>query len=376
MKRETVASIVKAFIALAVIAALAFVIVYQNKDKQLGGEVSVLKNGEGASRPIEGYSVGQTLPFGDKALLLATNTFMLLDKNGRGQMREVSFSAPRARAAGKYIAAYDGGGKNFVLYKNDSELYDIKTEDDISAATVNENGYAAVACREEGGGTSITVYNDKGKPFYVWNLSSGQFVAMDLSADNTRLCISSISDDPAELRGEITVVRLDSEEKCASCAKEDEVYFDVRINRDYTVMALGSGQLDYYNADGTLRWSLPYDGKTLRCADIDDPDMAVLCYASADSRFFGSSTQVEVINRLGEISAQASFDGLCENLSVNGDSFAASAGKKIFIYNRKCELENEISSNSAVKKMSLLKNGSAFVLSGSGGSIINGREAR
>lgn len=372
MKKETLISIARVLIALALIAVLIFVIIYQNRDKELGGRIDVLNGGGEEARGIEGYSLGQTAPLGDKAVLLTTNTLILLDKNGGGDTVGVSLATPRASVRGKYIAAYDEGGKSFALYKNDNQVYALKAESEIISAVVNSQGYAAVACQESGGAVRITVYNGKGKAFYTWRLGSGQFVAMDLSDDNTNMVISSLRDEREETRGELTFVTLDKEDKLAAAVKKDEIYFDLRMNRDHTVLALGSEQLDYYNSDGTLRWSLPYDGKTLRCADIGDTGMAVLCYASVGSGLLGNSTQVEVVNRKGEITASTTFDGLCDCLSVNGGRFAASAGKKVYIYNEKCELEHELSSNSAVKKLSLYKNGaSVFVLSGSGGSIIS-----
>ncbi|MGN1098015.1 MAG: hypothetical protein ACI4SS_03860, partial [Clostridia bacterium] len=86
----------------------------------------------------------------------------------------------------------------------------------------------------------------------------------------------------------------------------------------------------------------------------------------------GNSTDIEIVNRLGEITASGSFDGLSECLSVNGDLFAVSAGKKIYIYNQKCELQKELTSDSSPKRISLFKSGKAvFALSGSGGSIVS-----
>lgn len=372
MKKETVASILKFAIALVIIAALIFVVIYQNRNASIGGEINIFRGDGEDSRGIEGYSVGRTVPFGDKVLLVTTNTLLLLDSRGRGETQSVSFSDPEISVSGRYIMAYNGGGKLLSLYRDDKLVYEKRADAEIISAVVNENGYCAVAYQEEVGQTNITVYNAGGTAFYSWNLGSGQFIGMDLSADNTHLVISSLSDAADEMIGELSFIRLDSEEKQAIGSKNDEIYFDVHMNRDYSVLALGSQQLDYYNPDGSVRWSLPYNGKTLRSADISDPNMIVLCYTAADSGLLGNSTEIEVINRLGEITASTSFDGLCERLSVNGDRFAASAGKKIFIYDKKCELKRELSSNSAVKGMSLFKDGkTVFALSGSGGSIIS-----
>ena len=371
MKKSTIASILKFAIALVLIVALVFVVIYQNRNATIGGEVSIFKGDGENARGIEGYSVGRTTAFGDKVLLLTTNTLLLLDRRGRGEPVNVSFSDPEFSVSGRYILAYNADGRLMSLYKDGKNIYDKRTDADIISAVVNENGYCAVAYQEEIGETHIMVYKNDGTAFYSWNLGSGQFIGMGLSADNTRLVISSLSDDTDSMRGELSFIRLDSEEKQAVGSAPDEIYFDLHVNRDYSVLALGSQQLDYYNADGTLRWSLPYNGKTLRNADISNPDMTVLCYTAADSGLVGNSTEVEIISRLGEVIASTSFDGLCENLSVNGDRFAVSAGKKILIYNRRCELKRELSSNSAVKRMSLFGDGkTVFALSSSGGSLI------
>lgn len=372
MRKVTLASVLKIGIALLLIAALVFVIIYQNRDKEMGGRIEIFKgNGENA-RGIEGYSLGRTAPFGDKALLVTTNTMLLLDNRGRGETMEISLSAPEVSVCGRYILTYNSKGRQVTLYRDEKEIYETRSDDDVISAVVNEEGYAAVAYGGEGGETRIVVYNAEGEAFYTWTLGSGQFVSMDLSADSTHMVISSLNDNTEALIGELSFIRLDSEEKKAAASQEDEMYFKVKMNRDYSVLALGSKQLDAYNADGSLRWTLPYDGRTLLSADISDPDMAVICTSSADSGLAGNSTEVEVVNRLGEVTASTRFDGLCESLSVCGDHFAASAGKKIFVFDKKCALKRELSSTSAIKSLTLFRDGkTVFVLSGSGGSVIS-----
>ncbi len=372
MKKETKASILKFFTAIVLMVILVFVIAYQNRDRSLDGVINIFGSQSiNDARGIEGYGGAVTAPLGSKAVLVTTNTFLLMDENGRGESKEISVANPELWVCGSYALVYDGGGKDFTLYEKDTEVYRGKSERPIISAKVNKNGYVIVAAEDSGGQTEINVYNSKGTAFYSWNLGSGEFIDMDLCADNSRMVISSVADDEEELRGELTVVRLDREKKLASGFKTDEIYFSVVLNRDYTVTALGSEQLDFYNSDASLRWSLSYDGKLIRCADIRNPDMLVLCYAAADSGLIGNSTHVELINRMGEITASVGFDGLCEQLSVNGDRFAASAGKQIYVYNSQCRCEREYTADSSVKRLALLKNGkSVFVLSGSDGNIL------
>ncbi len=373
MKKETKGKISRAVTAVIISAILIFVIAYQNRDKSLKGEiVSILETGsKDETRSIEGYAGANVFPYGSKAALVTTNTLMLMDEKGKGKAEDISVPSPQSVCSGDYILICDRGGRSFTLYDGTKEVYSAKTECDIISGRVNRNGYAAVAEELSGGNTEIIVYNAKGEAIYSWTMGSGEFVDMDLCADNTRLAISSVGDSQDKLMGEITVVRLDMTEKAASGFETDEIYFNVKINRDYTVSALGSEKLDLYNSDGSRRWSLSYDGRTLLGADISSPDRMILCCQSASSGLGGNSTEVEVVNRMGEITASTVFDGLCEHLCVSGKLFAVSAGKRIFIYDEKCTLKNELLSDYAVKGLALFKDGnSAFVLSGSGGNII------
>lgn len=373
MKKETKGKISKVLSAVLILAALIFVIAYQNRDVSLSdGLDSILSSsGKGDGRSIEGYAGASTFPLGKKTALVTTNTLMLTDESGSSKALDISIPTPQTDNAGSYILICDRNGRSFYLYDETKEIYSLKTESPIIKGSVNQNGYAAVACEITGGDTEILVYNPKGEAIYSWNLSSGEFVNMDLCADNTRLAVSSVSDTQDELRGEITVVRLDRTEKAASGFETDEIYFNISINRDYTVAALGSRQLDFYNSDGSKRWSLSYDGRTLLGADISSADMMILCCQSASSGLIGNSTDIEVVNRMGKITATANLDGLCEGLSKNGKRFAVSAGKRVYIYDEKCTVERELLSDFAVKGLALYKSGkSAFVLSGSTGKTI------
>ncbi len=359
--------------ALLILAALIFIIAYQNRDRSIGGEiVNILSGGAGENgRVVEGYAGGIALPFGKKALLVTTNTLMLMDENGSGKAVDISVPSPAAAVGGDYIIVYDRGGRSFTMYSETKEIYSGKTEMPIIAAKVNVNGYAVIAGEAMGGDTEITVYNPDGKAIYVWQLSSGEFVDVDLCDDNSRMVISSVGNSADELRGELSIVRLDSAERMASGFETDEIYFNVKINRDYTVTALGSERLDLYNSDATRRWSLDYGDRTLLGADISRPDKMIICCGSAASGLMGNSTEIELVNRMGEVTASAVFDGLCEHLSRSGSFFAASAGKRIYVFDEKCRKQKEIVADFGVKGLALFKKGdAAFVLSGSAGSIV------
>lgn len=372
-KKDIKTSVIRAIVAIVIFAALVFVIVYQNHDRSIGNEIINLMGGSKGEdgRSIEGYAGGVALPYKGKALLVTTNTFMLMDDNGGSDVLDISVPSPAAEASGDYILVYDREGRDFSLYSGSKLVYSKRTETPIIAGRLNQNGYVLIAGEVLGGDTEITVYNSKGEPIYLWTLASGEFVDMDISPDNARMVISSVSDAEDELRGELTVVRLDSTERLASGHESDEIYFRVKINRDYTISALGSEKLDLYNSDGKRRWSLDYNGRTLLSADISNPDMMVLCCESAASGLVGTSTEIEVVNRMGEVTASTSSDGLCERLSVNGSYLAISAGKKIYIYDEKCRLQKELLADFGVKGLALFKKGNAaFVLSGSAGSIV------
>lgn len=370
MKKETKAAVVKALTAAVIMIVLIFVILYQNRDLSLGSAEILVGGGEG-SRVIEGYGGGVTAAVGKKNLLVTTNTFLLMDENGKGKAIDISVSNPEVWVCGDYILIYDSGAHQFILYEGSKLVYESRFEADIISAKVNEKGYVIIAGEENSGETTVMVHNKNASPIYSWRLGSGEFVDMDLCADNSRMVISSVDSGEEELRGCLTVVALDSEEKMAACFKSDEIYFNVVINRDHTIAALGSEQLDFYNSDASIRWSLDYGGKTLRNANILNSDAAVLAFASADSGLMGNSTQIEVVNRLGEITASAGIDGLSESLSVNGDMFAVSAGKKVYIFTDKCELKRELTCSSQPKSISLFKSGRAvFALSSGSGSIV------
>ena len=105
MKRETLASVFKIGAAVLLIAVLAFVIVYQNRKTGLGSRIEIFKGDGEDSRGIEGYSLGRTMPFGGRALLVTTNTMLLLDEKGRSEALDISLSDPEISSVDTKIEA-------------------------------------------------------------------------------------------------------------------------------------------------------------------------------------------------------------------------------------------------------------------------------
>lgn len=372
MNKEKIKHIIKNASAIIVILSMLVIIYYLNRDLDIfngtdESEGVVTETQEGSS----GFFVGDAARLDDEVVHVSTTSMSIFDEDGEGEKISIALSEPVLFTEGDYAVCYNKNSTDVTVYKRIKECYSIKTKNKIIRAKVNDNGYLFLATEKEGYNCECMVYNKSGEPVFKWDVSKSQFLDGDINSQNNAIAISLATAGNQKLLGEILILDITEAEKIERHSKDSEVYFSIDYNMNNTLTAVGSSSLEYYNSDGSKKWSYSYKDKTLLKADITNPDMMVLAFEQSGSGVKGNSTKVVTINRLGREIGEKTFDYIADDISVSKSSVAIAFGKEIYIADRELDIEKRMLSESGVKKIVLFDDEDyVFVISGSGGKII------
>ncbi len=373
MNKQKILGILKNAAAIVVILAMFVVIFYQNRDRDIfkfGKEESseLISKSQDDEESFFGGDIGRLK---EKVAFLTTTAFTVIDKDSSSKSYPIAMSEPLVHTEGEWAACYEIDSKEVTVFKEETQAYNIQTDNKIISAKVNKNGYLFAVTEKEGYNCECMVYNRSGEAIFKWDVSKSEFLDGDINSANNAIAISLASAGDKKLLGEVFLIDITTAEVINKETFDSEIFYSLNFNNNDTYTLLGNNSLTYFNSDGTKRWSYDFGKKTLVKADVSNHDTLVLAFSSSGTIVEGSSTDIKVINRLGKVVAEKSYDGMIDAISRNDDCVALAFGKKIYVTNGKLRERKTIETDYSIKKMVIYEdNKHLFVLGNSGGKVI------
>lgn len=372
MNKDKIIKIIKNTLSVIVILALFIIIYYQNRDSNL------FQFGENSSKPqqtnqnsIAGFSNACISKAGNNVAVLTSSSFSLNDLDGGSQTFEVALSSPALHTKGEYSVCFDLNAYDIFVLKEAKESYRIKTDNRIISAKVNRNGYLFVATEKDGYNCECLVYNRNGEAIFKWDISKSEFLDGDINGDNNTIILSLTSSENKKLHGEILQINITNAKIIKEHTYDSMVFFSLNFNTNDTYLALGSNCLKYFNTDGSEKWTYDYNGKKLLKADVSNHDNMVLAFSGSGEMYDGNFTDVIIINRLGQVLGEKTYQGSADDISVGSSYIAVAIDKQIFISSSEFEQKKKLNTEYSIKNIVLFNNDSTvFALGSSNGEIL------
>lgn len=371
MNKQKIFTILKNVVAVIVVIAMFIIVYYQNRDRDIfkfgKDESSKLLANSQNSGAFYGGDIGR---LDDKVVFLTTTNFAVVNKKGEAESYPMAISDPNLHVRGDWSACYDADSKEIVVFKKEAQSYTVKTNNKIIGAKMNKNGYLFAVTEKEGYNCECLVYNRKGEAIFKWDVSKNEFLDGDINSTNDTMALSLASAGDNKLVGEVFLIDITTAEVIRKETFDSEIFYSLNFNGDDTYTLLGNASLAYFNSDGTKRWSYKFGDEALMKADISKNDSLILAFSSTNIAK-GKSTDVKIINSLGEVVSEKNYTGTIDAISQNDDSIALAFGNKVYVTNSKLREKKQTEAEFNIKKMVLYKDGKhIFVLGNSGGNVI------
>ncbi len=374
MNREKIIKIIKNVVAVIVMISMFIIIYYQNRDRDIfkfgKSESSKLLAANQENLSGDAFARSDAQQLGSKVAFITPSSFSVLDKKGKGDVFDIAFTKPCLHTNGEYAAIYDEGTTGITVYKMNRQVYSVSTDNKIVKATVNANGYLLVTTEKEGYNCECVVYNKDGEAIFKYDISSSEFLDGMVNYSNNAIVLSVATAKGSKLYGELVFIDITTAKVKKRHTVESQLFYTLQLYKNDTCAAFSNSSLIYMNSDGSQKWKYDYSDRTLLKADVTDPDMMVLAFSPKGSIVHGTSTDVKVIDRLGSVIAEKSYDGNLEDISMSDDALALAFDKKIIIVDEKLNEKKNIESESSIKRIALYNNEKHVLVIGSSDSKI------
>ncbi len=178
---------------------------------------------------------------------------------------EVDFPCtdPLLSASGRYILAAERGGQSVKLIRGRKVIYDMKTDGEIITVSVNKKGTFAVVTKERGYKGRLQVFSPRGKELYAWHSAEQNILAAAVSEDNKKIAVSVVNmQEPGRLSAVYQFDMKETAPRILDVGSENAV--SNLLYNGTLLLALGDEGLYGYDAKGTQKFKIDYEGRELQ----------------------------------------------------------------------------------------------------------------
>ena len=318
------------------------------------------------------YSEAQKLyPFSEGVLKVTGERISYLTISGNDiYTSSISYQNPQCVAFGDYAVVFDLDGYAFTLVDKEKVLYGKPTENKIKSVSVSSNGTVAIITDSPTSYGILLLYDVNGTALSQWSsYNSGYPIACAFNDDSTMLAVSTLNTNGAVVVPYVRVFTLTSGDKGTEVADnaiyttEDNVMFSSIFFLGEKIYCFTSNSI--YQIQGTEISKLNFDFSAINFV-TKVGDKLYIVYSDGVSQL----NKLAIIDGGNAVLYNSDIGSDVNAVCTNGDLYAISIDKRIFIYKGSTLIE-DISVDEDVLRMNFISGDKLCVVSSGGVHTVN-----
>lgn len=303
---------------------------------------------------------------GDSLLVCSDSGVRLYSGSGTQYAADQAvLESPVTQSSGLYALAYDVGGRNLFVYKDQAEKGATPQDPipgNILSARVNASGRLAVTTRTTGYKGSVTVYDAQLAPALQLNLSSNFVTDALVSADNKTLAAITMGQGAGSFESTFALYALNRTEADtapdATCSLGSGVVLDLgECTAGY--WALSDSSLSLVDHTGTLAGTYDFSGRYLKEFSLGGDSFAALLLGKYRA---GTVSDLVVVDSTGAVSATLSINEQVLSLSASGRYLAVLTADRLDLYTADLTPYATLEGTLGARKVLMREDGTALLI--------------
>ena len=299
---------------------------------------------------------------GDNVLLLSGEGLVITDETlDKKVFANRAGSKPQIKSTkDNYIQFFSGSKTVFV--NDGSETKEIVCDNNVITATINKNGYYAIATDEKGYKALITVYNTRDEEIFKWHSADNFVLGLALSPDNKSLATSMIHFGNDKQSNLLTVFKFSEEKPVSSAEINSNFVAEIKYISSSKILVIGSEEMMMYSPKGDKIWNVSYDGEKLVNYSVNDNYIAI---ANRSSSALLGSCMINIYDYSGRKISETDHPEDIVDMDTAGDNILITSKKSIRIITKSGKETNNIKFAKDIKHGLLFGNtGYAAIVTG------------
>ena len=328
---------VKLIVALCVVVALAFGVVYVNSVAPGGlweyftNAYAAYGKGDGYPIRVQGGGVHNIEAADDRLFALSDTMLSCYNENGKLIFsNNHSYASPAAEIRPGRAMVYDRGNKQFMVMNLTGLVHSGKTEYNLLTAALGYDGSFAAATRSRLNMAEVIMYSREGDMIFKWLSANDLITALAISRDGNSLLVATVSAENAKYKTTLRLFDKKKDEPVKTAVLDNVMITRICERPDGRLTLLGNNAVYSMPDMNTLECKqYSFGGRQAVCYSMSSPVDTVLALSAADS----SAATVVVLDSDLNPRMEMSLDEQPKTCAVNDDILYIAIKNEILAYN-------------------------------------------
>lgn len=297
-----------------------------------------------------------------------------INKNGEIAWKYAyTMNNPIISTAGIYSLYADFGGTSCHVLSKGKLISSYESPYQIITAKVNDNGYYAVASKERGYKSQVTVFDRSGNKIYAWH--STQYYVLDVAVtnDNSSLFVSALNTESEDSSiSKVLYFSFRSEEPVILETGDNNLIASL-CTAQTNVIAIGDFGMYSFDRNGKKVFSVNYEGRTLQEYAFGSGIIALGLTKGSVEGYYGGSV-IEVYNMRGVLRGKYAIDDEIKFLDADGNKILVNSLDGAYILSDTGRLYGNLTYENDVREGMIFDGGRKLMLVN--GSNVNVYDAK
>ncbi|MDF2988141.1 MAG: hypothetical protein K0R50_3651 [Eubacterium sp.] len=345
------------FTTLDVKEAINFARSHSQKQTSIAAsEISYSQDGSVDCKVYKGYTI-----------LLSQDGVKWYDKSGKLlQEKALTLTRPVLRNSIKYMAIIDISGRDIYFFKDKTQLWSRRLDNQIINAEVSEEGDCTVVTQSKEFKSAVIVIDVNGADKYTKFCAEDIVLSAKTLHDGEDVLINKVVTKGIKAGTQFEFNNIYLKDPFSTLSMSDNV-FPVLLAMGDDVAAIGQNMLLFMDKQGKELWRKSAD--SIYCVAPNSEKYIIVAGKFADST--GSAKQkVLVLNKKGEEVYSFNQPENISGISMYGDRLALRTQRSIYLFSIKGKKLGQYVARNEIKDAYLTGNNEAIVISGGSVSLV------
>ncbi len=263
--------------------------------KDLANTVSLRESEAKDTMVYSGDDNNQYVLYREGLAVLGQQKLTVFTATGReAHSHLLSYRAPRLASSGRYLAAYDLGGKSVSLYNSFTCVKEITTAQPVRFVDVCNKGYYCVVTDGTEYASEIVLYNDSHRMINRYRLEEYTLCA-DLKQDASEVMLVSVSAEQGRMVTHLSFAVPGSNEWSGQFSVNDAYPVACHYTDEGNILLLTTDALYLYNTQGQQQNVYLFGDLDIRAFRADGNGCVLMTRANA----YDATTRVMAFDKQG-----------------------------------------------------------------------------
>ena len=239
----------------------------------------------------------------------------------------LSYRTPRLASSGRYLAAYDLGGKRVSLYNSFTCVKEITTEYAVRFVEVCNKGYYCVITDGAEYASEVVLYNESHRMINRYRLEEYTLLA-DILQDGSEMMLVSVSSEQGRMTTHIAFAVPGESEWRAAFSVSDAYPVACHYTDEGNVLLLTTDALYLFNTGGEQLNSYLFGHMDIRTYRADENGCVLVARANA----YDAASRVMAFDKQGNVVYNVVIEQQVHDVYYQNGTLAVLGEKQLTVY--------------------------------------------